>query len=101
VAETEAAVEVARLCGYLPLALSIAGARLATRPAMRLAALAGRLRDEQHRLRELGVGDLEVRASFALSYKALDAEAARLFRHLGLIAGPDFAPEVAATSTET
>jgi tetratricopeptide (TPR) repeat protein len=99
-AETEAAAEVAQLCGYLPLAVSIAGARLATRPVMRLAALAGRLRDEQHRLRELAAGDLEVRASFALSYRALDAEAARLFRHLGLIAGPDFAPGVAAVLTE-
>src|SRR5207244_1467682 len=42
-AEPEAAAEVARACGCLPLALCVAGTRLVTRPGMSLAALAGRL----------------------------------------------------------
>jgi NB-ARC domain len=48
-AEPEAAREIVELCGRLPLALRIAGARLASRPMDRLSDFAGRLRDEQHR----------------------------------------------------
>jgi tetratricopeptide (TPR) repeat protein/transcriptional regulator with XRE-family HTH domain len=95
-AEAEAAVTVAKLCGYLPLAISIAGARLVARPAMSVTDLAARLVDERRRLGELSVGDIEVRASFALSYQSLDPAVARMFRRLGLIAGPAFAPGVAA-----
>jgi hypothetical protein len=43
--EPEAAVEVAHLCGWLPLALRIAGARLAARPGWPMRALAERLTD--------------------------------------------------------
>jgi hypothetical protein len=95
-AEPEAASKVVRLCGYLPLAVRIAGARLATRPGMSLAALAERLSDERARLAELSAGDVGVRASFALSYQALDSDVSRMFRRLGLIPGPDFGRFVAA-----
>ncbi len=70
--EPQAAAEVIRLCGYLPLAVRIAGAKLATRPSMSLAELAGRVADEQHRLGELAAGEVEIRASFAQSYEDLD-----------------------------
>jgi hypothetical protein len=63
--EPEKAAEVVRLCDCLPLAVRIAGARLATRLGMTLAALAERLSDERARLSELSAGDVEVRASFA------------------------------------
>ncbi|MGH2771022.1 MAG: ATP-binding protein [Actinomycetota bacterium] len=95
-AEAEAAAEIARLCGCLPLAVRIAGAKLVTRPAMSVAELARRLGDEQHRLGELAAGDIEVRASFALSYAGLGPAEARMFRRLGLIAGPDFGVGAAA-----
>lgn len=88
--EPEHAAEIARLCGHLPLALRIAGGLLATRPSWTLAKLARRLRDERRRLDELRLGDLEVRGSFALSYAALDDEAARVFRRLAVLSGPDF-----------
>jgi tetratricopeptide (TPR) repeat protein/transcriptional regulator with XRE-family HTH domain len=97
--EQEPAAEVVRVCGYLPLAVRIAGARLTTRPTMSLAGLAARLADEQRRLRELSAGDVQVRASFALSYEELDPAAARMFRRLGLIPGADFASSVAAALT--
>src|SRR5262252_8150787 len=42
-AEPAAAAEVARLCGHLPLAVAIAGERLAGNPRLRLAELAGEL----------------------------------------------------------
>ena len=79
--ELPAARAIAELCGGLPLAVRIVGARLATRPQWRLQELVDRLADERRRLDELSVGDLEVRASIAISYRALphaDQRALRL-----------------------
>jgi hypothetical protein len=84
-AEPDAVAEVARLCGYLPLALRIAGARLASRPAWKVSWLASRLADESKRLDLLRAGDLEVRASFALSYDSRDEAEQLAFRTLGLL----------------
>jgi tetratricopeptide (TPR) repeat protein len=95
-AEPEAVAELVRLCGYLPLAVRIAGARLASKPHWRLAAYAARLQDEQQRLRELRAGDLEVRASFMLSYQALSREEQQAFRLLGSLDAPSFQAWVAA-----
>jgi tetratricopeptide (TPR) repeat protein/transcriptional regulator with XRE-family HTH domain len=95
-AEPEAATTIAAACGGLPLAVRIAGARLAGRPHWSLARLAGLLADERRRLDQLAAGDLEVRASVALSYQALPSEQQRTFRFLGLLAAPDFAAWVPA-----
>jgi DNA-binding SARP family transcriptional activator/predicted negative regulator of RcsB-dependent stress response len=95
-AEPEAAAAIIRLCGWLPLAVRIAGSRLASRPDWRLALLAGRLGDERRRLDELATGDLEVRASVALSYQSRNEEERQLFRLLGLLVAPDFPAWVAA-----
>jgi tetratricopeptide (TPR) repeat protein len=95
-AEHEAAQRIVKLCGCLPLAVRIAGAKLASRPHWRLARLADRLADEQRRLDELRAGDLEVRSSFMLSYEGLSEEEQRAFRLLGLLDAPDFAVWVAA-----
>jgi DNA-binding SARP family transcriptional activator len=81
---------IVRLCGGLPLAVRIAGARLDARPNWRLADLARMLGDETQRLDGLTAGDLEVRASLALSYQGLGEPARRLFRRLGLLDTPDF-----------
>ncbi|MCT9935390.1 tetratricopeptide repeat protein [Planotetraspora sp. A-T 1434] len=93
-AEQDAADRIAVLCGYLPLALRTAGARLVARPHWPLLTLAKRLADERRRLDELAAGDLEVRASVALSYRGLDELATKAFRRLGLLGVPDFAPWV-------
>jgi DNA-binding SARP family transcriptional activator/tetratricopeptide (TPR) repeat protein len=102
-ADRPAAEEVARLCGYLPLALRIAGARLAARPSWPVRALRDRLAGAQRRLDELQVGDLGVRASFQVSLDALaggadprDRLAARAFPLLGLPAGADLGVAAAA-----
>ncbi len=95
-AEPGAAREIVRLCGFLPLAVRIAGARLGARPHWRLDRLEADLADEHHRLDTLRLGDLEVRASLALSYDSLDATARRAFRRLGLLEIRDFAPWVTA-----
>lgn len=83
--EPAGAARIAAACGNLPLALRIAGTRLALRPGLSPAALADRLEDERRRLDELTVSDLQVRSSLALSYRALSAPAAALFRMLGMV----------------
>ncbi|MGP3962683.1 BTAD domain-containing putative transcriptional regulator [Nonomuraea sp. 3N208] len=60
------------LCEGLPLALRIAGARLASRPDWSVAALTARLSDERRRLHELSAGDLAVRSSLSASHTALE-----------------------------
>ncbi|MEU5366949.1 BTAD domain-containing putative transcriptional regulator [Streptomyces sp. NPDC005925] len=70
-------------CGSLPLAVRIAGARLANRPGWTVGALADFLHDERGRLDQLQTGELEVRASAELSYRHLPAQAATAFRAFG------------------
>jgi hypothetical protein len=94
--EPAAAREIVRLCGFLPLALRVAGARLGSRRHWPLSRLEADLADEQHRLDKLRLGDLDVRTSLALSYQGLDAMPRRAFRLLGLLEVRDFAPWVAA-----
>ncbi|WP_344961478.1 AfsR/SARP family transcriptional regulator [Streptomyces thioluteus] len=95
-AERGAAREVVAACGFLPLALRIAAARLATRPAWSVATMARRLADERRRLDELHAGDLAVTATFDLGYAGLDPAQARAFRLLGLPEGPDISATAAA-----
>jgi hypothetical protein len=84
----------------LPLALRIAGARLAARADWPVAKLAERLTDTRRRLSELGTGDLDVRASFQLSYQELADQQARAFRLLGLWPDLDFHPWLVAALLE-
>ncbi|MFI7641445.1 BTAD domain-containing putative transcriptional regulator [Nonomuraea sp. NPDC049400] len=83
--ERESAQAILRSCGHLPLAIRVAGARLAGRPGWPLSVLRQRLDDETSRLDELRAGDLEVRGSFELSYRRLPGDAALAFRALGLL----------------
>ncbi|MEU1055311.1 helix-turn-helix domain-containing protein [Streptomyces sp. NPDC005876] len=87
--EAAALGEVARRCGYLPLALRIAGDRLATRPGWSVRRLADRLAVDRRRLDVLVAGDRTVSAAFDLSYRQLTPDAARLFRRLSVVPGPD------------
>ncbi|MFI6498839.1 BTAD domain-containing putative transcriptional regulator [Nonomuraea typhae] len=100
-AEPEAAIEVAALCGRLPLALRVMGARLAVRTDWTMAEAAARLRDARHRIDELQEGDLGIRSTFSFSYESLSAEeggeaAIRLFVLLGLLELPVVGSGVAA-----
>ncbi|WP_225827600.1 ATP-binding protein [Streptomyces naphthomycinicus] len=94
--EAQAARDLAELCGFLPLAVRIAGQRLAGRPHERIGKLAARLAREERRLDTLQVGDLQVRAAFALSYRQLTPAARTVLRRASLAAGGDFSPESAA-----
>ncbi|MFI7417244.1 AfsR/SARP family transcriptional regulator [Nonomuraea sp. NPDC049684] len=81
-AAPDAAEEILRSCGRLPLALRVAGARLAIRPVWPVRELATRLAG--HDLDELVVGGLDVRATFEPGYAALPEWARHAFRLLGL-----------------
>lgn len=100
-AEPAAAAEIAELCGGLPLALRVAGARLAAREHWTLARMAGRLRSARRRLDELDAGNLSVRARLAPAYGALGDGTRRAFRLLGLLETPAFTVRMAAALLDT
>ncbi|MFF5082330.1 BTAD domain-containing putative transcriptional regulator [Actinoplanes sp. NPDC000266] len=81
-AEPEAAAEVVRRCGGLPLAVRLAGARLAHRPRWRVADLVRRLRESA--LPELAAEERSVASAFAVSFDHLTAPARQVFRLLGV-----------------
>jgi tetratricopeptide (TPR) repeat protein len=70
-AELKATADVLAVCAGLPLAIRIAGARLANRPGWSVRFFADRLADHCRRLDELAVGDLAVRAALEISYEDL------------------------------
>ncbi|MEU8328307.1 BTAD domain-containing putative transcriptional regulator [Micromonospora sp. NPDC048839] len=99
-AEPEAATEVVRRCGHLPLAIRLAGARLAHRPRWRIADLAERLTSRPDPLAEFEAGERSVGRAFALSYAQVSPVAQRAFRLLGLHPGVRFDNSVAAVLAE-
>ncbi len=98
-AEADAARQLTESCSRLPLALSIVAARAAARPLMPLSELSRELADAQGRLDALDAGDpvASIRAVFSWSCRQLSEPAARLFRLLGLHAGPDVTIPAAAS----
>ncbi|WP_336206539.1 AfsR/SARP family transcriptional regulator [Nonomuraea sp. LPB2021202275-12-8] len=94
--EEETAHRLAALAGHLPLALRVAGARLAAKSHWSVGQLASRLADERRRLDELAFGQLDVRASLTLTYHALEPAARRALHALSLLDAPDFAAWAAA-----
>ncbi|MGW3997726.1 BTAD domain-containing putative transcriptional regulator [Amycolatopsis sp. NPDC004772] len=90
VGEPAEAAAIVRCCGYLPLAIRIAGARLAGRQAWSLRTLHDRLADESSRLSELRVGDLGVRPSFELSLRQLPPAARTAFGRSAVLGAQDF-----------
>ncbi|MCP2324152.1 tetratricopeptide (TPR) repeat protein [Hamadaea flava] len=92
---------VAAMCGNLPLALRIAGTRLASRPGWTMGHLAQRLADADRRLANLATGDVSLAAAFGLSYNRLHQQGKTIFRRLAHVPGPDFAVPIAAVLTAT
>ncbi|GIJ64096.1 AfsR/SARP family transcriptional regulator [Virgisporangium aurantiacum] len=100
-AEPDAAAELARLCSYLPLALRIAAATLLDHPVGQIDDLVGELRRDPLSILETDGEHSGVRAAFELSYRALTADARRMFRLAGMVPGPDVTAEAAAALTGT
>ncbi|MFJ9723288.1 AfsR/SARP family transcriptional regulator [Streptomyces sp. NPDC101209] len=96
--EPGAVDEIIARCALLPLALAVVAARAATHPDFPLSAIAEELRDSDDSLDAFAGDDItiDVRTVFSLSYEALSPPAARLFRLLGLHAGPDLSSPAAA-----
>ncbi|MFI6443289.1 AfsR/SARP family transcriptional regulator [Kitasatospora sp. NPDC050543] len=95
-AEPEAALAVVTACGFLPLAVRIAAARLASRPRWSVSDLARRLADQRRRLAELQLGNLAVETTIGLGYGQLRPEEARAFRLLSLVDSLDLPLSAAA-----
>lgn len=98
-AEPAAVSELIAWCARLPLALCDVAARVASRPGLPLAALAAEMRDERQRLNALETGEsaTSVRMVFSWSRMRLSEPAARMFRLLGIHAGPDITVPAAAS----
>jgi tetratricopeptide (TPR) repeat protein len=101
VAESEAVSDLLERCAGLPLALGIVAARALAHPRFPLAVLAEELGETVARLDALDAGELNVnlRAVFSCSYDALNVEAAKMFRLLGLAPGPDISLPALASLT--
>lgn len=95
-AEQPAALALVCLCGLLPLAVRIVGARLAARSSWTIESMTRRLADERDRLAELRADDLDVASCFRLGYDQLDPVAARAFRLLAMPDVPDIDVSAAA-----
>ncbi|WP_409470590.1 cyclophane-containing RiPP biosynthesis TPR protein HaaT [Streptomyces sp. HC307] len=92
--------ELVRLCGCLPLGVSLLAARLRHHPSWTAEDLRGRLVAARDRLGELHAGERAVAATFDLSYRDLAPERQRFFRHLGFFPGTDLDPHVGAALGE-
>jgi len=98
-AEPGAVADLVTMCARLPLALAIVAARAAAFPHHRLAAMAAELRQARGGL-DAFMGETDssdARAVLSWSYEKLSTEAARLFRLLGLHAGPEITYPAAAS----
>jgi tetratricopeptide (TPR) repeat protein len=95
-AAPDAAADIVASCGNLPLAVRVAGARLATRRQWTPRLLANRLIDERRRLDELAAGDQQIRASIELSVRGLEPAARTAIRRLGHLGLADFRSWVVA-----
>jgi DNA-binding SARP family transcriptional activator/Mrp family chromosome partitioning ATPase len=89
---------LARLCGYLPLALRIAGARLSASPQWTKHDLVAELDNERTRLAALEVDGVDggVRAAFDVSFRGLPEELAGLLLRLGALPVRQVGPYLAA-----
>lgn len=95
--DRDAIARIVSACDRLPLALTIAAARIQV-TGFPVTVIAAELADAGHLLDALDTGDVrgQIRAVFSWSYAALTPAAARLFRLLGLHPGPEISTAAAA-----
>lgn len=98
IAEPRAVRELVDLCARVPLAVCVAGARLAARVRWPIGEMVQALTHEQQRLATLTMEDMAVRSALDVSYRSLDLDAARLYRVMGLYPGAHFSSSVAAAA---
>ncbi|MGP4103356.1 BTAD domain-containing putative transcriptional regulator [Nonomuraea sp. KM90] len=88
--------QLVRLCGHLPLAVTIMANRLRHRPARGVGDLVVKLSRSKDRLAEMYAGDSDLLTAFELSYRELSSERREAFRRLGLHVGADLSVGAAA-----
>lgn len=98
ISDTASTSSLVQLCAGLPIALVTAGARLATRPRWPVRRIVDELAQEHRRLVALGREGQSVQSAFDVSYRALDAPAARCYRAMGLHPGAEFGVPVIAAA---
>lgn len=97
--EPAEAAAIIELCARLPLALRLAAERVNGQPEAALRDLVAELSEQRNLLAALSIDesvDTDLRAVFAWSHGALDAEAARMFDLLGLHPGSGFSVSAVA-----
>jgi DNA-binding SARP family transcriptional activator len=99
-ADPESAELLAEACGGLPLAVRIAGSRLAARPHWTPRGLADRLTDPRRTLDELCLDDLRVRDTLEAGYRRLAEPAQRALRVLARHDVPAFSARTASLLLE-
>ncbi|OLF09249.1 ATP-binding protein [Actinophytocola xanthii] len=98
--QRDAISAIVRLCGHLPLAISLLASRLRHHPSWTAADLLEELKDTHDRLAHMQAEDVAVAAAFETSYRVLEPGQQQLFRRLGLHPGVDFDAYVAAALGE-
>ena len=93
--------EIARLCGYLPLAIGMLAQQLRHHPARTGTEVAAGLAAARDRLAVMRAENLSVAAAFDLSYADLSDAQQRLFRRLGLAPGTDLDAYAGSALDET
>ncbi|MEU7604616.1 BTAD domain-containing putative transcriptional regulator [Streptomyces sp. NPDC041003] len=100
-ADPEAALSIVACCAALPLALRIAGLRLAARPRWSAAALAERLADPCTRLDELAFGDLSVQQALISALGQASPRGRHALPELSVFDDRAFHAEAAAVELHT
>ncbi|WP_163509515.1 XRE family transcriptional regulator [Fodinicola acaciae] len=88
---------VTEMCGYLPLAIRIAGARLRSRPSWTVTHQAARLARDSSRLAELVLGDRSVSETLGQSFGKFSAAQRGILQELSLRRTEAFDARVLAT----
>ena len=94
--DEEEVAEAVALCGRLPLAIQLTAGRLAQGHPHELTDLVEELSRSPAGLAGTGAASPEVIAAFDLSYRALEPDHQRFFRHLGVNPCPDVSLQAAA-----
>ncbi|MDF5754539.1 tetratricopeptide repeat protein [Spongiactinospora sp. TRM90649] len=98
--ESDDVSRLVRLCGRLPLAVTIMATRLRHRPARGVGDLVTKLTRARNRLSEIRAGGNDLVTAFELSYRGLTPAQQRAFRRLGLHVGADVTADAATALIE-
>ncbi|MFC5820174.1 tetratricopeptide repeat protein [Nonomuraea harbinensis] len=97
-ADRDGLAELARVCSYHPFALRISAAKLAENPELSVASRVRELRRPERQQRFPGDPEQAFGSALDLAYESLGPAQRRAFRHIGLLPGGPFTPEVLAAA---